>query len=127
MKFLGVEQDEKKLILLRSWGGAELVKFMKSHAKVKFEVTPAVGETPAIAADTYDDAVKKIKDELRKMVNRTMAMYQLFTTKQGDRNWMDFIRVLEDKAHVLDFAAIPYTENDAVKDAAIFGMSDEKL
>ena len=127
MKFIGVDQDEKKLILLRSWGGAELVKFMKSHAKVKFEVTPAEGETPAIAADTYDEAVTKIKDELRKMVNRTMAMYQLFTTKQGDRNWMDFIRVLEDKAHILDFAAIPYTENDAVKDAAIFGMSDEKL
>ena len=127
MKFIGVDDDQKKVILLRSWGGAELVKFMKSHAKVKFEVTPADGGTAAIPADTYEEVVTKIKDELRKMVNRTMAMYQLFTTKQGDRNWMDFVRVLEDKAHVLDFAALPYTEKDAVKDAAIFGMSDEKL
>ena len=53
------------------------------------------------------------------------AMYQLLTTKQGDR--MDYIKALEDKAHILHFSAVPYAENDAVKDAAIFGMVDEKL
>ena len=127
MKYIGVNEDGKKLILLRSWGGADLVSFMKSHAKVKFEETPADGDTAAVPADSYDAAITKIKAELRKMVNRTMAMYQLFTTKQGDRNWMDYIKTLEDKAHVLDFAAVPYTENDAIKDAAIFGMSDEKM
>ena len=69
---------------------------------MKFAVVPGrEREAPAIAADTYDEAVTKIKNELRKI-----AMY--------------FIRVLEDKAHILDLTAIPYTESDAVKDAAIF-------
>ena len=127
MKYIGVRDDEKKVILLRSWGGSELVKFMKMHAKVKFEEIPAADTTAAIPADTYSQAVQKIKDELHKLVNRTMAMYQLFTTKQGDRNWMDFIKVLEDKAHILNFETTPYTQDDAVKDAAIFGMTDGRL
>ena len=127
MRFIGVADDDKKAILLRSWGGSELVQFMRTHAKVKFEATPASEGTAAVPADTYSGAVKKIKDELRKLVNRTMAMHQLFSTKQGDRSWMDFIKVLEDKAHILGFATTPYTESDAVKDAAIFGMADERL
>ena len=69
----------------------------------------------------------KVKTELRKLVNRTMAMYQLKNTKQGDRSWMDYIKILEDKAHILNLNVIPYTEDDAVKDAAVYGMSDEKL
>ena len=124
MKYIGVNEDGKTCILLRSWGGADLVNIMKSHGMVKFEETPAVDDTAAIPADFYDAAITKIKAELRKMVNGTMAMYQLFTTKQGYRNWMDYIKTPENKANVLDFAAILYTENDPIKDAAIFGMSD---
>ena len=51
MKFIGVNEDGKKLILLRSWGGADLVSFMKSHAKVKFAETPAVNDKAAIPTD----------------------------------------------------------------------------
>ena len=127
MRFMGITDAQKKLSLLRSWGGEDLVKFMKTHAKVRFEETPAVGTTAAIPADTYDEAVKKIKDEFRKLVNRTMAMYQLMNTKQGDLPWMDYIKILEDKAHALNFDNIRYTHSDAVKHAAIFGMPDDKL
>ena len=61
------------------------------------------------------------------MVHRTMAMYDLLTTKQGSRSWLDFIHELENKAKILDFANNPYTTDDAVKDAAIFGMADTRL
>ena len=127
MHFIGVTEDEKKVRLLRSWGGPDLVKFMKTHANVLFEATPATATAEAIPADNYTQSVTKIKTELRQLVNKTMAMHQLMTTDQGDRNWMDFIKDLEDKAHILDFNSNPYQENDAVKDAAIFGMADGKL
>ena len=90
MTYIGTTDETKKLILLRSWGGLELVNFMKTHAKIIFEAVPATDSEAEIPIDTYDQAIKKIKDELRKLVNRTMAMYQVFTTKQGDRSWMDY-------------------------------------
>ena len=40
---------------------------------------------------------------------------------------MEFIKDLEDKAYLLDFDNKPYRQEDAVKDAAIFGMSDSRL
>ena len=127
MKFLKVIDDAQRVLLLRSWSGAELVKFMKSEAKVLFEETPAVGTNQAIPADTFDQVVKKTKDGLRKLVNKTMAMYQLHNTKQGERKWMDFIKDLEDKARILDFATTPYTIEMAIRDAAVYGMTDEML
>ena len=40
---------------------------------------------------------------------------------------MEFIKELEDKAYLLDFDNKPYKRSEAVKDAAVFGMSDTKL
>ena len=131
MDYIGVQDDKSKIILLKSWGGAELMDFIKTHVKIKYEETPAntqaVPPVEAVPADTYAMAVKKIKDQLRTLVNRTMAMHDLLTTKQGSRNWMDFIHDLEKKAKILGFDKQPYTQQDAVKDAAIFGMTDARL
>ena len=41
MTYIGITTDEERISLLRSWGGQELVTFMKLHAKVRFEPTPA--------------------------------------------------------------------------------------
>ena len=127
MTFLEVTQDQKKVILLRSWGGADLVKFMKTHANAQFEAIAATDTSAAVPADTYAQIVEKTKKELRTLVNRTMAMHQLMKSQQGERKWMDFVKDLEDKAHILNFDTVPYKQNDAVKDAAIFGMADLKL
>ncbi len=127
MRFIGVTDDTKKISLIRSWGGPDMVKFMKTHAGVRFEETPATTDVAAIPADTYAEAVKKIKDELGKLINRTLAMHQLITCTQGDRSWMEFIKDLEEKARILDFDTRPYRNADAVRDAAIFGTSDSGL
>ena len=113
MQYIGTVDDKSKIILLKSWGGTELVDFMKTHIKTEL--------------DNYEATVTTIKEELRKLVNRTMAMYDLLTTKQGSQGWMDFIHNLEKKAKILNFNQHPYTIQDAVKDAAIFGMTDTRL
>ena len=40
---------------------------------------------------------------------------------------MEFIKDLKDKAYLLDFDKKPYRQEDAVKDAAIFGMTNTHL
>ena len=127
MEYIGNQEDKDKIILLKSWGGSDLNDFLKTHVSIITTARPAVGDAPAVEADTYDQVVEKIKAELRKLVNRTMAMHDLYNTKQGSKSWMDYIHELEKKAKVLDFVRNPYTTEEAVKDAAIRGMADVKL
>ena len=107
MAYIGTDDDKSKIILLKSWGGAELIEFMKNTAKIE-------------TTDDYTTVIDKIKIEFTKLVNRTMAMHSLLTTKPGTRSWMPFIHNLEKKAKILDFERRPYQLQDAVKDAAIF-------
>ena len=127
MQYIGTKEDAAKIILLKTWAGTELVEYMKIHAKVHFEAKPESDTDDAIPADTFNQIITKTKEEMRKSVNRTLAMHKLMETKQGDRPWMDFIKDLENKAHILSFDTIPYKHAEAVKDAAIFGMTDTAL
>ena len=127
MDYIGNQDDRDKIILLKSWGGSELNEFIKTRVSIITTQQPAVGEQPAVEPDTYPQVVEKIKAELRKLVNRTMAMHDLYNTKQGSKSWMDYVHELEKKAKVLDFERHPYTTEEAVKDAAIRGMTDIKL
>ena len=126
MKYLGSNTNDEKISLLRAWGGPDLVSFMKLHAKVKFYI-PATDTEAEIAGDTYAQVIKKIRDELQLLVNRTLAMHELHTTKQGNRPWLEFYAEIEERAQNLEFNTKPYTHKDAVKDALIMGMSDKKL
>lgn len=127
MRYLAANTNDEKISLLRAWGGTDLVSFMKLHAKVKLETTPATDTTDEIPADTYEDIILKIRTVLHSLVNRTLAMHELLTTKQGNRPWLVFYADVEAKAQNLDFDTTPYTHKDAVKDALTMGMSDRKL
>ena len=76
---------------------------------------------------SFDNITEKLREELRRLVNRSLAMHNLLNTKQGSKTWMEFIKELEDKAYLLDFDNKPYKRSKAFKDAAIFGISDTKL
>ena len=123
-QYLGCDADDEKLCLLRAWGGTELVSFMKVHAKVRLETTPATDTEPEKTKDTYNETVVKIRGVLQSFVNRTLAMHELLTTKQGNRPWLDFYKDIEEKAQNMSLNSTPYTHADAVKDALIMGMSD---
>ena len=127
MEYIGNQEDKDKIILLKSWGGSELTDFIKTRVDLVTTGRPADGDQPAVEPATYPQVIEKIKIELRRLVNRTMAMHDLYNTKQGSKSWMDYIHELEKKAKVLDFARRPYTMDEAVKDAAIRGMTDAKL
>ena len=115
MEYIGVSSDKDKTTLLKTWGGRDLVEFMKQSAKINFEI------------DSYDQIITKIREEMKRLVNRSLAMHNLLNTKQGSKPWMQFLKELEDKAYLLDFDNHPYKQSDAIKDAAIFGMTDNRL
>ena len=75
----------------------------------------------------YQETIKGIRELLMRNVNRTMAMYQLMNTRQGTMSWNSFIRDLEIKAKTLNLDKRPYTIDEAIKDAAIFGMNDTQM
>ena len=115
MKYIGTTDNHGKITLMKAWGGPDMVDFMKTNAGVKFD------------SDDYDEIVMKTKDEMEKLVNRSIAIHELFSTRQGSLSWMEYIRGVEKKARILDFDSKPYRHCDAVKDALIFGMKDDKL
>ena len=126
MTYIGTTDDTAKVILLKTWGGQELTEFIKT-SKIDVQETNAELTENVEDEDSYTKLVAAIHEQLRKLVNRTMAMHDLLTTKQGSRKWMDYIHELEQKAKILNCNQKPYTSHDAVKDAAIFGMSDTRL
>ena len=88
---------------------------MKQSAKIDFDT------------DSYNQIITKIREEMKRLVNRSLAMHDLLNTKQGSKPWMQFLKELEDKAYLLDFDNHPYKQSDVIKDAAIFGMTDNRL
>ena len=126
MQYNGTQENSAK-ILLKTWVRTKSVEYMKIHTKVHFEAKPATDTEKAIAVDAFDQIIIKTKQEMQKSVNRTLAMHILMETKKGDRSRMDFIRDLENKAHILLFVTTRYKQAEAVKDAAVFGMRDTAL
>ena len=125
MSYIGITDNKEMIILLKTWGGPEIVELIRleqSHLNKQ-----AQGQRADDHEDTYEETIEKLRQYLSKMVNRTMAMHQLLSTQQGTRSWSDFIRDLERKAKTLNFEKKPYSTEEAIKDAAIFGMNDPAL
>ena len=143
MEYIGITDDKERIILLRTWGGQDIKELIKRQSSIvgksktttktkKEETASSDEEMPKLETDTaiagtYLETIEAIRETLRRNVNRTMAMHQLMTTKQGSMTWNSFIRELEIKANILNLANKPYTMDDAIKDAAIFGMNDAQM
>ena len=143
MEYIGDISDKEKTILLRTWGGPEIKELIKRQASKLSGASLLImkddgDEIPSLEGDPpdsntmtgqgqYQDIINGIRGLLMKNVNRTMAMYQLMNTSQGTMNWNSFIRELEIKARILNFDKKPYTIEEAIKDAAIFGMNDGQM
>jgi len=140
MEYIGITSDKEKIILLRTWGGQDIKELIKRQSSIvsksvpikKEEQSAPTEEIPKLEGETdtagdYHETVETLRETLRRNVNRTMAMHQLMTTRQGSMTWNSFIRELEIKAKILNLPNKPYTMDDAVKDAAIFGMNDAQM
>ena len=144
MEYIGTSSDKEKIILLRTWGGQEIKELIKRQSSKLINATLTIkkedsdnmppleedaskDDSEASVQGQYQEIINGIREQLMKNVNRTMAMYQLMNTSQGTMNWNTFIRDLETKAKTLNLDKKPYTIDEAIKDAAIFGMNDIQM
>ena len=82
---------------------------------------------PEIPADTFDNIIKKTKEELLKHVSRDRSLTDLLQMKQGDDTWMQFISEVVDAADLCRLDTKPLTREDAIRVAALAGMRDRLL
>lgn len=117
---VGVRNDDQKLNLLLLWGGKELRDTAK-EAGVKDSVSQPNDH------DTSEGAITKITNHLNQYVNYALAMYELMNAKQGEKSVAEYQREIKLRADRVQFVKRPYTKDIAMRDAYIFGTSDEKL
>ena len=131
--YMGINEDTKKVALLKSWAGRILLNFWEKEARIHLEKIPgipAAGEqvaVPEIPADTFEEIIRKTKAELLKHVSRDRSLTDLLQMKQGDDTWMQFVSDVEDAADLCRLDTKPLTREDAIRVAALAGMRDRNL
>ena len=110
-------EASKKLKLLLLWGGKDFRKFSKEAGVV----------SEGDAQDTLDAAIGKLRNRCGSHVNLSMAMFRLMHAKQGTKTITEFGNEIEELAIQCQFDSHPYDKERAMKDALIFGTSDEQL
>ena len=110
---IGVKDKTQKLRLTLLWGGKDFRKFTRDAG--------LVGE------DTLDAAITKIRAHCAKHVNLSMAVFKLIHAQQGTKSITVFAKEIEELATQCQFTERQYTKERAMKDAIIFGTSDERL
>ena len=77
--------------------------------------------------DTENAAIEKLRIKCGSHVNLSMAMFKLMHAKQGTKTMTEFANEIEELATQCQFESNPYDKKRAIKDALIFGTSDEQL
>ena len=120
---IGVKDKQQKLKLLLLWGGKDFRKFTKDAGVLTDASTLTEGETP----DNLEQAITKIRNKCGTHVNLSMAIFKLMHLRQGTKSITTYYKELEELSTQCQFDKKPYTKERAMKDAFIFGTSDDKL
>ena len=110
---IGVKDTAQKLRLILLWGGKEFRKFTR--------------DAGLTAEDTLDAAITKIRTHCAKHVNLSMAVFKLMHAQQGTKSITAFAKEIDELATQCQFTERQYTKDRAMKDAIIFGTSNEHL
>ena len=118
---VGVTDPSQTLKLLLLWGGKEMRKLAGDAGVVQTNTEGGA------AADTLNGAIDKIIQKLRGHVNLSLAVYNLMHAEQGAKTTTQFTQEILNLANQCQFDNVPYTKDRAMRDAFIFGTSDQKL
>lgn len=114
---IGVKDADQKLRLAMLWGGREL-RLSAKEAGVLL-----TGDNK----HSLVQALEKLREHFGGYVNLSMAFYKMMTHKQSSKTVTQFHRELKELANQCQFEAKPYTKARAIRDAFLFGTSDDKL
>ena len=124
MRFLHMEDGDKKLNFLRSIAGPELTEFWDKEARIRFVAEEVAGEQ--VPAHTYGQVVAETKKTLLKLVSRDRAIIDLLRLEQGSRSFMEFLSEVEDQTYLCQ-AEERLTGEDLKRISILAGLKDRTL
>ena len=130
--------DRTKLAVLQAVGGPDMLDLVELTGRVQLEeipevvaVQPANGmpgvlAVPGVPADTYDQALVKIRQGIVKQTNQAMSRFKLFQQMpQEDRKFDPWAKDVLKQAERCDWER--YNSKAAATDAILFQTADSKL
>ena len=109
----GITTDEEMKNMLQVWGGDDMRRL--------FENTGEVNDV-----DTFEEAIKKIINGLKSMINNVYPMCKLFQgMPQGEQQFSDWVPQVLKQAHLCSLD--DYTPERAARDAIVMQTSNAHL
>ena len=108
-----IAADSKKKAFLQLWGGDAMMTLFEHEGKVA-------------AADTYEQAVTKIKNALKGQINEVYPVFKLFCEMpQGKKSFTEWYPSVLDQAKLCNFEG--YNAQRAARDAMTMQTANHKL
>ena len=126
--------EQVKLAILLSVGGVDMEDLFEMVGKVNITGVAAVAAdrernieaVEAVAADTFEEGVEKIRMGIVSRTNQAMSRLKLLQQMpQGDSKFDEWSKEILKQAKRCDWSE--YDENSAARDAILFQTNDQKL
>ena len=82
MDFMNITNDGRKIALIRSWAGPDLMNFWDKEAWINWVAIQGQDGNVETPADTFNQIIEKTKAEIKNHINKDRAMIELISTKQ---------------------------------------------
>ena len=120
--------DKQKIALLQAVGGVDMVDLVEETGKVNMVAIPADANNgiEAVAADTFDQAIDKIRQGIVNKTNQAMSRLKLFQQMdQGKQKFEPWTREIFKQSLRCNWDG--YNTEAAARDAILYQTSDCKL
>ena len=130
--FVATDKDnasnKQKIALLQAVGGVDMIELVEETGKVVLNSIAADEEAgiDAVPADTFEQAVEKIRKGIVNKTNQAMSRLKLFQQmEQGTKKFESWAREIYKQAQRCDWT--DYNTDGAARDAILYQTSDCKL
>ena len=120
--------EKQKVALLQAVGGPDMVDMVEEVGKVVLVDTPEddVLGIAAVTADTFEQAIGKIRDGVVGKTNQAMSRLKLFQQMaQGNQKFASWHKEILKQAKRCNWSN--YGVEDAARDAILYQTTDQKL
>ena len=120
--------DRQKVALLQAVGGPDMVDLVEEVGKVTLVATAAdvANEVAAVEADSFEQAIEKIRQGIVGKTNQAMSRLKLFQRMgQGTQKFASWYKEVFKQAKRCDWST--YNVEEAARDAIMYQTTDQKL
>ena len=119
--------DRQKVALLQAVGGPDMVDLVEEVGKVTLVATAAdvANEVAAVEADSFEQAIEKIRQGIVGKTNQAMSRLKLFQQMgQGTQKFATWYKEVFKQAKRCDWST--YNVEEAARDAIMYQTADQR-